>query len=87
MGPEEVTVEPPFSLQSQNLASVLVSGKRWNCSPLPVSRGSREGTVANLSLVWGLKEDHRHHDCSTAMKWTSYLRERELHMNVLPPIL
>lgn len=73
LGPEEVTVEPPFGTPPHSLASVFVSGKGWSCSPLPVSGGSREGTVANLSLIWGLKGEQRHHDYRIAMKWTSYL--------------
>lgn len=72
---EQMSVEAPGFLLTSSLALLLMSGEGWSCRLLLGSRGGREGTVAILSLIWGLKGEQRHHYYRIAMKWT-HLRER-----------
>lgn len=83
---EQMSVEAPDLLLTSSLAFLLMFGEGWSCPLLLGSRGGREGTVAILSLIWGLKGEQRHHYYRIAMKWT-HLRERGLHVNLLLLIL
>lgn len=83
---EQISVEAPGFLLTSSLAFLLMSGEGWTCRLLLGSKGGREGPMAILSLIWGLKGEQRHHYHRIAMKWTN-LRERGLPVNLLTQIL